>query len=50
MKIVHKLILLIVVGFVGSVLISAIGFSRLSDINKDMRSVMDNTQGERMSV
>lgn len=43
MKIVHKLILLIVVGFVGSVLISAIGFSRLSDINKNMRSVMDNT-------
>ena len=43
MKIVHKLILLIVVGFIGSVLISAIGFSRLSDINKDMRSVMDNT-------
>lgn len=43
MKIVHKLILLIVVGFIGSVLISAIGFSRLADINKDMRAVMDNT-------
>nr|WP_321239532.1 methyl-accepting chemotaxis protein [uncultured Tolumonas sp.] len=43
MKIVHKLILLIVVGFIGSVLISVIGFSRLSDINKDMRNVMDNT-------
>jgi methyl-accepting chemotaxis protein len=43
MKIVHKLILLILVGFIGSVLISAIGFLRLSDINRDMRNVMDNT-------
>ena len=43
MKIVHKLILLIVVGFFGSVLISVIGFTRLSDVNKEMRNVMDNT-------
>lgn len=43
MKIVHKLILLIVVGFFGSVLISIIGFNRLSDVNKEIRTVMDNT-------
>lgn len=43
MKIVHKLILLIVIGFAGCVLISVLGFARLSDLNRDMRSVMDNT-------
>jgi len=43
MKIVHKLILLIIIGFMGSVLISAIGFSRLSESNSNMRSVIDNT-------
>jgi methyl-accepting chemotaxis protein len=43
MKIAHKLIILIVVGFIGSVLISSIGFLRLSDLNRDMRTVMDNT-------
>ena len=43
MKIVHKLILLIVVGFFGGVLISAIGFSRLADINSGMRDVIGNT-------
>lgn len=43
MKIVHKLILLILVGFIGCVSISAIGFSRLSHSNEDMRGVIDNT-------
>ncbi len=43
MKISHKLIMLILIGFLGCVLISFLGFSRLSDLNKDMRSVMDNT-------
>ena len=43
MKIVHKLILLIVVGFIGSVLISAIGFTRMANMNSGMREVIDNT-------
>lgn len=43
MKIVHKLILLIVVGFVSTVLISVISFGRLSESNAHMRSVIDNT-------
>jgi methyl-accepting chemotaxis protein len=43
MKIVHKLILLILVGFFGCVSISTIGFLRLSDSNRDMRGFIDNT-------
>lgn len=43
MKIVHKLILLILVGFFGNAAISFVGFSQLSSINHDMLIVMDNT-------
>lgn len=43
MKIVHKLILLILVGFLGNATISFVGFSQLSGINNDMSIVMDNT-------
>lgn len=43
MKIVHKLILLIFVGFLGNTVISLVWFSKLSDINNDMLMVMDNT-------
>ena len=43
MKIIHKLVLLIAIGFIGGVLISGIGLSRLSALNDDMRAVMNNT-------
>lgn len=43
MKIVHKLILLILVGFLGNTVIGFVGFSQLSGINNDMTMVMDNT-------
>jgi methyl-accepting chemotaxis protein len=43
MKIVHKLILLIVIGFMGSVFISVISFSRLTESNNNMRAIIDNT-------
>ena len=43
MKIVHKLILLILVGFFGNAAISFVSFSQLSSINDDMHMVMDNT-------
>lgn len=43
MKIVHKLILLILVGFLGNAAISFVGFSQLANINADMLMVMDNT-------
>jgi Methyl-accepting chemotaxis protein len=43
MKIVHKLILLIVIGFFGCGLISWAGFSSVSSVNAGMREVMDNT-------
>ncbi len=43
MKIIHKLFLLIAIGFLGGVLISGIGLSRLSTLNDDMRHIMNNT-------
>lgn len=43
MKIVSKLILLIAIGVLGCISIGTIGFSRLADLNTDMRNVMDNT-------
>lgn len=43
MKIVSKLILLIAIGVLGCISIGSIGFSRLADLNADMRNVMDNT-------
>ncbi len=43
MKIIHKLVLLIAIGFLGGVLISGIGLSRLSSLNDDIHEVMNNT-------
>lgn len=43
MRIIHRLILLIVVGFLGCLVIAGVGYSRLGSLNYDMRNVMDNT-------
>jgi len=43
MRIAHKLIMLIGIGFLGSVLISIIGFNRMRDLNQDLQEVVDNT-------
>ena len=43
MKIIHRLILLIVVGLVGCSIIAGVGYSRLVGLNVDMRNIMDNT-------
>lgn len=43
MKIVHKIVLLILVGFFGNLTISGVGIGQLSGINDDMLLVMDRT-------
>lgn len=43
MKIIHRLILLIVVGLLGSITIAGVGYTRLGGLNTDMRNIMDNT-------
>lgn len=43
MKIAHKLILLILIGFFGCITINMVGFSRINVINAGMRVVIDNT-------
>lgn len=43
MRIIHRLVLLILVGFMGCAVIAGVGYSRLVALNADMRNVMDNT-------
>lgn len=43
MKIIHRLTLLIVVGLLGAIIITSVGYSRLVGLNANMRYIMDNT-------
>lgn len=43
MKIVQRLILLILIGFVGCVAIAGISYKRLNELHDDMQNVMTNT-------
>lgn len=43
MKIIHKLALLILLGFLSNLIISIVGLHQLSTTNQDLQEVMDNT-------